>query len=147
MDLVEDFNRYYVISFFTHNLTSRIPIRKITDLGLRKTMSEEKISKVFKTLQSLPRDLPDHFKHRKIELEQLAQSGKPLKIAQLVRELTWRKSNKKLSPSESKMLSTGRDMLVKEIALVTDNEKEAVSLQIDQALEISVEAKEKTLVN
>lgn len=140
LDLLENFNRYYVIDFFTHNLTSRIPIRKISDIGLRKTMSQEKVSQVFQTLRDMPEGLPDHYKQRKRQIEALIHSGNPVKVATAVRELTWRKSIDKLSTSDNQMLAKGREMLIEEIALVTDSDDTETRHKVDLALEKAIEA-------
>ena len=134
MNVLEDFNRYYVINFITHNLTSHIPIRKIEDLGLRKTMSRKKVSQVFKLLKETPEDLPGFYKARRKQLEDLIASGQPLQIAQAVRDLTWRKEKSSLSPFDGQILSKSREILIDEIALVTGCDRLEASQQVDQAL-------------
>lgn len=142
MDLVDGFNRYYVIEYLTKRLTSHVPVRKTDDLKLRKTMSESKVNDVFDTLQALPYSLPDHHKQRRKILEDLLQSGRPVKVAEAVRELTWRQKSQGLSSWDSQMLSQGREMLTTEIALVTDIGAGKARRKIDEALSESVRAKE-----
>jgi len=145
MDVVEGFNRYYVIKFLTNNLTSHIPIRKTDDVGLRKTMSETKIERVFETLRATPSELPDHYKQRRKRIEDLFKSGRPVKIAQAVRDLAWRKKSDGLSKADGQFLSKGKNMLVEEISLVTDKTDSETRRDINKVLakaakEIGVEA-------
>lgn len=142
MDLLEEFKRYYVIDFFTHDLTSRIPVKKADELRLRKTMSEDKVSQVFNTLRALPQGLPDHFKQRRSQIEALLYSGRPVKIAKAVRELTWRKNKGKLSTTDHQLLTKGRKMLIEEITLVTDSKESETRRKVRKALKISINAKE-----
>jgi len=142
MDLVDEFKRYYVIDFVTKNLTSRIPIRKMEELKLRTTMSRAKVKKVFTALKAIPQGLPQDYKRRRAQLESEVHSGNPVKIANAVRELTWRKENDRLSTSDSRLLAKGREMLIEEIALVTESETDEAIYRVDQALTAAIEAKQ-----
>ena len=134
MDLLEEFNRYYVIAFDAKRLTLRIPVRKVDELKIRRVMSQEKLSQVLTTLCSMPQKLPSHFKARRREVEELIQSGYPNKIAQAVRELTWREQNDRLNKIDMKLLSQGREMLIREIALVTGNDQTKARERLERAL-------------
>jgi CarD family transcriptional regulator len=142
MDLVKEFKRYYVIDFITKNLTSSIPIRKMEELKLRTTMSREKVKKVFTELKAIPQSLPKDYKRRRAQLEAEVHSGNPVEIAKAVRDLTWRKESDRLSTSDSQLLTKGREMLIEEIALVTESETYDASQRVDQALTIAIEAKQ-----
>jgi RNA polymerase-interacting CarD/CdnL/TRCF family regulator len=141
MNVLEEFNRYYVINFITNNLTSHIPIRKIEALGLRKTMSRKKVSQVFTLLKETPEDLPSFYKTRRKVLEDLLGSGRPLKVAEAVRDLTWRKQKNGLSPFDGQILSKGREILIDEIALVTDCDRLEASRRVDEALTEAIESR------
>lgn len=143
MDVVEGFNRYYVIEFLTKRLTVHVPIRNVDESSIRKVMSENKVDHVFQTLQSTPKPLPDHFKARRKKIEGLLQSSLPVKIAEAVRELAWRDHDNGLSNFENKLLSQGRDMLVTEIALASDQSKIEAQEEIERALAVGIQAKEK----
>ena len=139
LNMLEEFHRYYVINFLTHNLTSHIPIRKIEALGLRKTMSKKKVNQVFKLLEDTPEDLPGFYKARRKALEDLVGSGEPLQIARAVRDLTWRKQKNGLSPFDGQILSKSREILIDEIAVVTGCDRLEASQRVDQALAEGVE--------
>jgi RNA polymerase-interacting CarD/CdnL/TRCF family regulator len=131
-----------VIDFITKNLTSSIPIRKMEELKLRTTMSREKVKKVFTELKAIPQSLPKDYKRRRAQLEAEVHSGNPVEIAKAVRDLTWRKESDRLSTSDSQLLTKGREMLIEEIALVTESETYDASQRVDQALTIAIEAKQ-----
>jgi len=116
-ELVSGFSRYYVIEFLSKRLTMRVPVRKIDDLGIRAVMSGARAEQVFKTLRKRPDDLPANFKERRQVVENLIRSGYPTKIAEAVRELTWRRQGNHLTKADADLLSQGWELLSTEIAL------------------------------
>ncbi|MEZ4657677.1 MAG: hypothetical protein R2911_08905 [Caldilineaceae bacterium] len=66
-------------------------------------------------------------------------SGAPVKIAEAVRELTWRGHEKNLNISDQKLLEQGREMLIDELCLAIDAEPATVSNTINEALTYSEE--------
>jgi CarD family transcriptional regulator len=141
-ELVEGYSRYYVIHFADKELTVRMPFRQARAVGLRGLMPKTKINQVMATLQALPKQLPQDFKARRKRLEELIFSGAPVKIAEAVRELTWRGVSKSLSLEDKRLLTQGRELLIQEIALASDHEPTAVQEAVDEALSSGVEAKE-----
>ncbi|MEZ4867768.1 MAG: CarD family transcriptional regulator [Caldilineaceae bacterium] len=140
MELVDGFRRYYVIRFANKELTVHIPFKRIEDLGLRTIMSVDKAKQVLATLQSLPHELPSDYKKRQKQLEELVFSGYPLKIAQAVRELTWRRQDKKqLSMEDRRLLEQGRELLIEEMSLALHTDAKRTEQVIDEALAVALE--------
>lgn len=144
-ELVDGFDRYYVIEFIRKKLRLYIPIRRSEEIGLRGVMTEAKLDGVLKTLRSLPQKLPKHFRSRKKEIEDRLQSGYPTKIASAVRELTWRKNERDLCRTDVELLSKARSRLSTELALAMDSEVDEAEEWIDAALAKAIEAKEQEL--
>lgn len=142
MDVLEEFENYYVIKFLGKRLTSHIPVRNVENTGVRKVISKARVKNVFETLRQLPGKLPKHFKARKQKVEEMINTGRPVKIAEAVRELTWREQNDRLNKIDTKLLSQGREMLIKEIAVVTDSDVDEAQQRIDRALAKAIKAKE-----
>lgn len=145
MDIIEEFRRYYVIEFIAKRLTLHIPVRKVEEMKVREVMSRSKLEQVMATLRQMPSQLPEHFKARRQKVEPMIQSGYPTKIAEAVRELTWREKNARLNKIDSQLLSQGRDMLINEIAVATNREIGQVREQINEALAQAIEAKQQNL--
>ena len=140
-ELVEGYQRYYVIRFADKRLTVRVPLRRTTELGLRRVMASTKCQEVFGVLRSLPAQLPNNFKERRQAVEKLIHSGKPLKVAEALRELSWRREMKPLNKADSELLTQASGMLVQEMTLATGEERGAVEKQISEALGESIRAK------
>lgn len=140
IELVTGFNKYYVIEFVGKRLTVRIPTKRVADLGIREVMSDSRMDRVLNTLRSLPNQLPQNFKERRHAVEALINSGFPVKIAEAVRELTWRRKSAHLTKADTELLSEGRERLITELALAADIDLPHARQQIDAALAESVQA-------
>ena len=118
LDLVEGFERYYVIEI-PDGLTVRIPVRKAAELGVRLVMSRAKLAHVLKELRSSPRPLSEDYRERQDWVRERLASGVPIRIARIVRDLTWHERRAHLTQADTDLLARGRDFLSAEIAVVT----------------------------
>lgn len=127
---------YYVLRFADKQLTVRVPFKRANIVGLRQIMTKEKVKQVLSTLRKEPQLLPKDHKKRQKKLEALIFSGYPVKIAEAVRELTWRRRSKKnLGLEDQRLLDHGRNLLVQEVALAMKNEDHEAEQVIDTALD------------
>ena len=140
-ELVSGFSRYYVIEFLAKRLTMRVPMRKTDDVGIRAVMSGARLEQVFKTLRKQPEDLPANFKERRQYVENMIRSGYPTKIAEAVRELTWRRKDKHLTKADAELLSQGRELLSTEIALTLDCDVVEAQQRMDMAVAEAIETR------
>lgn len=138
VDLVDGYADYYVIEIPTKRMTVRIPIEKLDDLGVRPTMREAKLARVLETLSKEPTDLPKNNKKRQDGLRDKLGSGFPVKVAEAVRDLSWRKETAHLTKVDTDLLTWGKELLVGEIASVTDTDvleaQQVVETVLDDAL-------------
>ncbi len=141
LDLVEGFERYYVIEVPDQGLTLHVPVRKMEELGVRPVMSRAKLSRVLETLRGRPHQLSEGYKQRQDRVRERLETGGPLRIAEVVRDLTWHERRAYLTKADSELLARGRDFLAAEIAVVTNTEIVEAKQTIDTAL-VAVEAPE-----
>ncbi|MCB0105297.1 MAG: hypothetical protein KDE53_05300 [Caldilineaceae bacterium] len=128
--------QYYVLRFADKQLTVRVPSKRAEVVGLRKIMSKEKVKQVLSTLRAKPETLPTDHKKRQKLLEKLIYSGYPIKVAEAVRELTWRRRNKKhLGIEDQRLLDHGRGLLVQEVSLAMNQADGSADQVIDGALD------------
>ena len=127
---------YYVLRFADKQLTVRVPFKRVDIVGLRKIMNTDNVKQVLTTLRGEPQLLPQDHKKRQKLLEEQVFSGFPEKIAEAVRELTWRRRNKKhLALEDQRLLDHGRQLLIQEVALAMKNEDHEAAQVIDTALD------------
>lgn len=136
LELVEGFEHYYVIEILDQGVTVRIPIRKMEDLGVRPVMSKAKLAQILETLSSMPRQLSEDFKTRQARVQEKLKTGRPLKIAEVVRDLSWRKRQAHLTKADANLLAQGQALLVTEMALVNNTEPNEAQETIDAALDV-----------
>jgi CarD family transcriptional regulator len=138
LDLVEGFEDYYVIEFIDKGLTVRVPLRKMEELGVRPVMSPDKLVQVLDTLSGKPHLLSEDYRKRQDWVREMLKTGGPLRIAEIVRDLTWHERHAHLTKADSELLARGREFLSAEIALVIDREIADAKQAIDDALITSV---------
>jgi len=134
LELVEGFEHYYVIEIGDNGLVVRVPIRSMEELGVRPVMSRSRLDHVLDTLHSTPRRLSSNFKVRQARIKEKLKSNRPMKIAEVIRDLAWRKQESHLSPTDARLLNHGQEMLATEIALVTNAELFEARQMINTAL-------------
>jgi CarD family transcriptional regulator len=133
LDLVEGFERYYVIEI-PDGLTVHIPVRKAAELGIRLVMSRSKLAHVLKELGSSPRPLSEDYRERQAWVRERLATGAPIRIARIVRDLTWHERRAHLTQADTDLLTRGRDFLSAEIAIVTGTEVVDARQTINDAL-------------
>lgn len=141
MELVSGFNKYYVIEFIGKRLVMRVPTQRVEELGMREVMSKKRFQRVLKVLRDIEGKLPKNFKERRRMVADLINSGLPAKIAEAVRELTWRRKAAHLTKSDMELLSEGRERLIAEIALAIDTDLSEARQRIDDVLSEAVQSK------
>lgn len=134
LDLVEGFERYYVIEIPDKGLTVRVPVRKMDELGLRPVMSRTKLARVLEALRAAPHLLSEDYKKRQAGVRERLGTGAPMHIAEVVRDLTWHERRAHLTRADSDLLAWGREFLSAEMALVTGTEVTDAKQMIDSAL-------------
>ena len=133
LDLVEGFERYYVIEI-PDGLTVRIPVRKAAELGIRPVMSRAKLGHVLRELRDSPRPLSEDYRERQDWVRERLATGVPVRIARVVRDLTWHEQRAHLTQADTDLLARGRDFLSAEIAVVTGTEMVDARQIINNAL-------------
>ena len=134
IELVEGFDHYYVIDIPSERLIVRIPVRKVADLGLRPVMSETKLEDVLGVLRSKPDKLADDYKERQLLIDEQIKTGSAMRMAAVIRDLTWRLRVHYLTKRDGDLLNQARDLLVTEMAVATDRDVSALQEEIDTAL-------------
>jgi CarD family transcriptional regulator len=134
LDLVDGFERYYAIRIPDQGLTVHVPVRKAVELGVRPVMSRAKLARVLDMLRGKPRLLSEDYKERQAWIRERLEAGSPLRIAEIVRDLTWHERRAHLTKADSDLLARGRQFLSAEIALVTNTDVADAKHAIDVAL-------------
>ncbi len=123
-----------VISFERDRMTLRVPIDKAEESGLRRLSSKDKMKGALKTLRGRSRVRRTMWSRRAQEYEAKINSGDPVSIAEVVRDLHRKEDQPDQSYSERQIYQAALDRLVRELAAVEDIDEEAAIEQLEGLL-------------
>jgi CarD family transcriptional regulator len=130
--------KFYIMRLPMGNLRVMIPTDGSEECGLRSVIDENELKDVLQILQGERTRMSNNWNRRyRANLEKL-KSGDIYEVAEVVRNLTLRDKEKKLSTGERKMLESARLILVSELALVANVGEEQALVTIEDAVNSSL---------
>ena len=133
---VAGFNlQLFVISFDAEKMTLRVPVDKVLDSGLRKISTKDKMQAVMATLRGRARSKRTMWSRRAQEYEAKINSGEPVAIAEVVRDLYRAEGQPEQSYSERQMYERALERLVHEFALVEKLDVEAATNKLERLID------------
>ena len=124
----------FVISFEKDKMTLRVPLSKITSVGMRKLSESGILEKSLETLQGRARIKRTMWSRRAQEYEAKINSGDLVAIAEVVRDLYRSDAQPEQSYSERQLYEAALDRMARELSAVQNiTETESVKL-IEQNL-------------
>jgi len=124
----------FVILFDSEKMTLRVPVDKVADSGLRKISSKDKMLSVIGTLKGRARSKRTMWSRRAQEYEAKINSGDPIAIAEVVRDLYRAPGQPEQSYSERQMYEAALERLVNEFALVEKLDVDAATEKLETVL-------------
>jgi CarD family transcriptional regulator len=124
----------FVILFDSEKMTLRVPVDKVIDSGLRKISSKDKMLSVIGTLKGRARSKRTMWSRRAQEYEAKINSGDPIAIAEVVRDLYRAPGQPEQSYSERQMYEAALERLVNEYALVEKLDVDAATEKLETVL-------------
>jgi CarD family transcriptional regulator len=116
------------------DLTNEVPADNVDLVGVRDVEGREGLERVFDVLRANVREEPTNWSRRyKANVEKIA-SGDVIKVAEVVRDLSRRDTNRGLSAGEKRMLARARQILISELALAKEIDEEAAAITLDEVL-------------
>jgi CarD family transcriptional regulator len=126
--------KVYVISFEAEKMILRVPVDKAKDSGLRKLSTRNKMETAVTTLKGRARAKRTMWSRRAQEYVAKINSGDPVSIAEVVRDLH-RASDQPDQPySERQMYEAALERLARELALVEKIEIETATQKLEAVL-------------
>jgi CarD family transcriptional regulator len=124
----------FVISFEKDKMTLRVPVSKISTVGMRKLAETTVVRKALDTVKGRARVKRTMWSRRAQEYEAKINSGDLIAIAEVVRDLYRADSQPEQSYSERQLYEAALDRMAREVAAVDHvSETEAIR-QIEQNL-------------
>lgn len=108
----------YAISFEKDRMRLKIPVMKAEDAGLRKLSSSDRMGDAIKTLKGKSRVRRTMWSRRAQEYELKINSGDPVAIAEVLRDLKRSNDDSEQSYSERQIYQSALERLAREVAAV-----------------------------
>ena len=116
------------------DLIIKVPSENLDLVGVRDVVDKKGLEKVFSVLREPYIEEPTNWSRRfKANVEKLA-SGDVIRVAEVVRDLSRRDTDKGLSAGEKRMLHKARQILVSELALAEKSDEAAAEVRLDEVL-------------
>jgi len=126
--------KLFVINFAAEKMTLRVPVGKAEDSGLRKISSRDKMQTAIGTLRGRARAKRTMWSRRAQEYEAKINSGDPVAIAEVVRDLHRNPDQPDQSYSERQMYEAALNRLAHELALVEKIDPGAATERLESLL-------------
>tara|TARA_B100000686_G_scaffold328721_1_gene389050 strand:+ start:3276 stop:3779 length:504 start_codon:yes stop_codon:yes gene_type:complete len=127
-------NKFYVVKMEQAKLTIRVPLDKEKEVGLRLISSKKIIDEVFKVLKLKPKIRRIMWSRRAQEYDSKINSGDPIKIAEVIRDLFRKNSQPEQSYSERQMFQIALERLAREVAAVEKTDYFQATEKIENTL-------------
>jgi CarD family transcriptional regulator len=122
------------ITFDKDKMTLRVPITKTKQLGMRRLSSPQKMKSALGTLKGRARVKRTMWSRRAQEYEAKINSGDPVSIAEVVRDLHRSDDQPDQSYSERQIYESALDRLARELAAVEKIDEDAATQKLQTLL-------------
>ncbi len=121
---------YYSLRFVNGKMTALIPVATAESVGLRKLIEKEECSKVLSYMELPGERGSDNWNQRYRENMDKMRSGSIYRVADVVKCLRLRETEKGLSAGERKMLATAKLIIAGELATVLGVDQSSIEEKI-----------------
>ncbi len=125
----------FVIEFEKDKMTLRVPLAKVQSVGMRRLSSPQKMKSALATLKGRARVKRAMWSRRAQEYEAKINSGDPVSIAEVVRDLHRNAGQPDQSYSERQIYEAALDRLARELAAVEEIDELAATQRLEKALQ------------
>lgn len=115
---------YYVLRFTTGRMTAMVPVSSADSVGLRPLIGEAECDKVLDFLRGEVCEENDNWNQRYRDNFAKLRGGDVYDVADVIKCLNRRESQKGLSAGERKMLLTARQVMIAELSTTTGRNEE-----------------------
>ncbi len=125
---------YYILRMPVGDMKVMIPTDGVEEIGIRKVIDTDKVDEVLEVLNSSNTKMSKNWNRRYRANMEKMKSGDIMEVAEVVKNLSLRDSEKGLSTGERKMLDQARQILASELVLAKGITKEQAEAFINEAL-------------
>jgi CarD family transcriptional regulator len=125
----------FVVSFDKEKMTLRVPVGKAVEAGMRRLSSRDKMKAALTTLRGRARVKRTMWSRRAQEYGAKINTGDPISIAEVVRDLHRSSDQPDRSYSERQLYEAALDRLAREFAAVEQIEPDIAAERLEKLLD------------
>ncbi|MDQ4072358.1 MAG: CarD family transcriptional regulator [Actinomycetota bacterium] len=133
---------YLTIQIIHNEMTVMVPCENAAKAGLRRIIDEQEVERVIAVLRddvsAMPKNWNRRFKHNRDKIK----TGDVYELAEVVRNLSLRESDKGLSTGEKQMFTRAKKVLASELTYALDMEEGEAEAHIDTLIEEAQSARD-----
>jgi len=124
----------YTISFEKDRMRLKLPVMKAAESGLRKLTSKDRLKDALSTLQGKSKVRRTMWSRRAQEYEAKINSGDPVSIAEVLRDLRRTEDQAEQSYSERQIYQAALERLAREVAVIEDIDEKKAAEKLETVL-------------
>jgi CarD family transcriptional regulator len=124
----------YAINFEKERMRLKIPMMKAKESGLRKLCTASRIKDAIKTLKGKAKIRRTMWSRRAQEYELKINSGDPVMIAEVLRDLKRSNDDSEQSYSERQIYQSALERLAREVAAVEKTSEEQATMRLEKIM-------------
>ena len=132
---------YLTIKILHNDMTVMVPTENAAIAGLRRVIDEETVQKVLGVLQDEVSEMPKNWNRRFKHNRDKIKTGDIYELAEVVRNLALRESEKGLSTGEKQMFTRAKKILASELMYALDKDEDEAESYLDELLADSANRK------
>jgi CarD family transcriptional regulator len=141
MEVLGECREYLTIKILHNDMTVKVPTENAGIAGLRRVIDEETVKKVLDVLQDEVSDMPKNWNRRFKHNRDKIKTGDIYELAEVVRNLALRESEKGLSTGEKQMFTRAKKILASELMYALDKDEDDAEGYLDELLANSASSK------
>lgn len=137
-DILGEKQAYYILKM-PGEVKVMVPTAKAEEIGVRSIIDKSSAEKVFRVLESDETEMSMNWNKRYRDNMYKMKSGDIYKVADVVRNLSFKQKEKGLSTGEKKMLNNAKQILVSELVLTEHATQDEIEQMVDSKISTSYE--------
>jgi CarD family transcriptional regulator len=125
---------YLTIKILHNDMTVMVPTENAALAGLRRVIDEETVKKVLAVLEDEVSEMPKNWNRRFKHNRDKIKTGDIYELAEVVRNLALRESEKGLSTGEKQMFTRAKKILASELMYALDKDEDEAESYLDDLL-------------
>ena len=132
---------YLTIKILHNDMTVQVPCENAEKVGLRRVIGEKEVGVVVKALTGTSTEMPKNWNRRFKHNRDKIKTGDIYELAEVVRNLALRESEKGLSTGEKQMFTRAKKILASELMYALDKDEDEAEGYLDELLASSAASK------